>query len=226
MTVFSISGYKITSDELSQVTTVAPSTLDVVMRTGVETLDFAYVEIEPDSAAISLSDYNLVMDGVHVNDAPQPDRVEIFGLSASDQGQTNVICFGFNNENGTVTDQLFSISDTPLPDMSTPDLANSTLANAFMTRLDHTDMPDGFSISLPQIDGVEVSGVLMSMFEAEDPTDRFDFRPMEDDGSSMPDLGLIFEQSDPLADTEQAPEAADIIHVEEAPDIFIETDMV
>jgi hypothetical protein len=178
MTVFSLGGSRINTDTDGQITSVQDARLDAVTRIGTNTLDVAYLGDPQNPFAISLSDYNLLFDKVHINDADLPSQVEFFDLSASDGTNIRVLNFVFEAANG-IEELMFAIGSVALPQFRSPSDASLFFAQHEPVKVTGQD---GWTIHLDHINNVETSGVFVNI---EPMQSGYSF---EDDGFSFIDL--------------------------------------
>ena len=149
---------------------------------GQASIDYRYVNDSAGTAEVSLSNYNILLDGTHLNDGALPERIELFDLQWSgevdQQAEAQVLNLAFA-ENNQWRDYVFSVGNEPLPDLSNPETAQSVLANATFSVPDGAQLNNAYTLQLEDIPGVEVAGVIQQMFEAEqaeiEANDRFDF---------------------------------------------------
>jgi hypothetical protein len=159
MTVFSLGGSRINTDVNGQVTNVQSTSLDVVTRIGTNTLDVAYLGDPQNPFAISLSDYNLLFDKVHINDADLPSQVEFFDLSAADGTNIRALNFVFEMATG-IEELMFAVGTTPLPQFRSPSDASLFFAQHEPAKI---AAQDGWTIHLDQVSNVETSGVFVNI---------------------------------------------------------------
>lgn len=180
MATFTINGFDIRSDGDKTVTQADAAQLQYVSPLGTATLDYRYATNDAESAEVSLTDYNLILNGTHLNDAPLPERIEMFMLTWVEKQSlqtAQVINLSFDNAIEGWRDFMFSVNGAALPDLSGASDISQFFAAATMTvpALGTTDVD--YSIQLDRMPGVEVSGVIAQLFEAQDVPlpDRFDF---------------------------------------------------
>jgi len=80
MATFSITGLDVISSATGQITTAKVATLQIVSALGDATLDYSYIADHQGSAEVTLSNYNLLLNSMHLNDGPLPDRIEMFNM--------------------------------------------------------------------------------------------------------------------------------------------------
>ncbi|NNK77366.1 MAG: hypothetical protein HKP40_01510 [Litoreibacter sp.] len=162
MTAFKLSGYTYSSEEGGPISAISPARISFVARTGVRRLDFDYFTEDPASVTVSLSDYNIVYNGTHLNDGALPESIEIFAISwPVDQGGKTSHILNLAFENGAKNvDAFFSIALAPLPQFKTAEEMDEVLARSDLAKLDRDTLPNGFRIDLYDIPGVELSGVV------------------------------------------------------------------
>lgn len=174
MTVFSLQGSRISTNLDGHIVTVGSSTLDVVTRTGTNILEVAYLN-DGHPNTVSLSDYNLLFDNVHINDGLLPDQIEFFDLKADDGGAVRVLNFVFASDNG-MEEQMYSVGSTLLPNFRSP-----AEASAFFARheTEAVDSQNGLTVFLANAAGVETKGVFVPIdlleFESTEIADSFEF---------------------------------------------------
>lgn len=180
MVIYSVKGYNIHSRADNSVSETQTAELRFFGHDHDQNLIFRYV-YEPfeESAEVSLMEYDLALNGSHLNDGPLPEQIEVFDLSwaSATGGQTaQVMNFTFNDPaTGGWRDMLFSVGGHALPDLTRVSDVRAFLQNASMT-LPETDEPGTlYSVALDQIVGVEVSGFLDD-FMGDDAADSFNFR--------------------------------------------------
>jgi len=120
MATFTISGYQILSEAAGYVTDIKAAQLQFVSPLGHATLDFSYASDDPKSAEVSLSDYNLIINGLHLNDGTLPERIELFNLTWGMETRTDssqVINLTYEDGGGW-RDCIFAVGRAPLPDLS------------------------------------------------------------------------------------------------------------
>lgn len=157
MTVFSMRGSKILTDLEGQITDVQDTTLEAVTRIGSNTLDVAYLGDPQSPFAISLSDYNLLFDKVHINDSDLPTQVEFYDLASDDGYSARVLNFVFDTPDGT-SELMFSVGSNALPHFRSPSEASLFFAQHEPTKV--TAYED-WTLHLDQIQGVKTSGVFI-----------------------------------------------------------------
>lgn len=159
MTVFSLRGSKIQTDLNGQITEIQDTDLEVITRIGTNSLDVAYLGDPQNPLAISLSDYNLKLDNVHMNDADLPSQIEFFDLSANDSAGMRVINFVFETSNG-IEERMFSVGQTPLPTFTSPSEASLFFAQHEPLMI---AAQDDWTIQFAQINNVKTSGVFVDI---------------------------------------------------------------
>lgn len=183
MATFTISGYDIRSDANKMVTQTEVAQLQYVSPLGMASLDYRYTYNAPNSAEVSLSDYNIILNGTHLNDAALPERIEVFTLTWNAQGipqTTQVMNLAFGDAaDANWRDCLFAIDGAHLPDLTDPGITAAFFDAAAMTVPARASMETDFTIRLANMPGVEVDGVIARMFAEQDgdpsEQDRFDF---------------------------------------------------
>ncbi|WP_298361333.1 hypothetical protein [uncultured Litoreibacter sp.] len=190
MATFTVNGYEIRSDLGNQVAETKLAELQFVAPLGEATLDVRYLSDGPTSAEVSLANYNLLLNGLHLNDGVLPDRIEMFNATWTHEDGTTETSRVFNvaySDTDGWQDFLFAIGQAGLPDFRSIAAANNMLKGADYNVLEGADAGNTFTIQLENMPGVSVSGVIRQMFEAEalDPQakDHFDFSY---DADSMP----------------------------------------
>ena len=188
MATFTISGFDIRSDANKMVTQAEVAQLQYVSPLGMASLDYRYTYNAPNSAEVSLTDYNLILNGTHLNDAPLPDRIEVFTLVWSADGaqksaQVMNLAFGdATDENWR--DCLFAVDGAQLPDLTDPETTSAFFETAVMSVPARAGTETDFTIQLENMPGVEVDGVIARMFAEQDSDpldpDRFDFSIQSD----------------------------------------------
>lgn len=223
MATFTVIGYEISSDTDSQVSESKAAQLQFVAPLGQATLDFRYVSEGNQSAEVSLSDYNIILNGQHLNDGTLPDRIELFNASWPDwvasEGSSLVFNLAFSQD-GTWSDYIFSVDNDALPNLTDPDRAHDILSNSNFSTLNQTEPDNFFTLQLDEIPGVAVSGVVQKMFDANmplpDQADGFEFSPLSDAEAanlSEMNIAVITHDADHLA-----PQPQDAPYEDAAPD--------
>ena len=158
MTVYSIQGSRIQTNADGFIVDVRETHLDFITRVGSNTLETAYLDPEQ-SAAVSLSDYNLVFDGKHINDSVLPDQIELFNLQAQDGSSVKVMNFVFATDHGMV-ELMYSVGAANLPEFRSP-----AEASAFFNRYEPVNIfaTDDMALHLDQIAGVQTHGVFANL---------------------------------------------------------------
>jgi hypothetical protein len=179
MTVFSLRGSKILTDQDGQITNIQDTVLEAVTRIGTNTVDIAYLGDSQNPLAISLSDYNLLFDKVHINDADLPAHVEFFDLSASAENSVRVLNFVYETDQG-IEERMFSVGDEALPEFRTPSEASLFFAQHEPVKI---TTQDDWTIHFDQIEGVETNGVYLPFnqfnIDTNPDDDGFDFITLE-----------------------------------------------
>lgn len=169
MSTYKIGGYKFVSQMDGGIERMDVASLEFVAPQGSAVLGFDYISPDAESAEVSLADYNIVLNGTHINDGVLPERIEVFSLEApgSNSGMTaHVFNVGYDSEGATV-DFVFSVGGANLPELNDVAAANSFFEDATMQRLTGTEMPDGYAINLLDMPGVEIGGILGDLLRAE-----------------------------------------------------------
>lgn len=226
MATFTITGFELLSESGQGISEMKGAELQLVSSLGMATLDFDYVSDDPDSAEVSLSDYNILLNGLHLNDGDLPERIELFELNwMSDDGprSSQIMNFAYEGEAGT-QDLMFSVGRDPLPELSDAGAVDALLSTAnFLRARDHGDQ-QSFQIQLDQMPDVSVSGVVLNLFEdamTQEPADTFHFfQPSDADSFDAQafDLALLAEDAD--ANDADAPTMPDHGATETVPDFI------
>lgn len=181
MATFTVNGYEITTSENNEVSDVKEAKLQFVAPLGESSVDYRYASEDPDSAEISLSDYNILINGKHLNDGDLPNLIEMFDVKwTSHEGPNNeqVFNLSFSDGNGW-RDCVFSVSKEALPDLSDPELTNQLLQGALFSTINGGDTEQNYTIELQEIAGVAVTGAMQSLFKvgvtSPAADDKFDF---------------------------------------------------
>lgn len=196
MATFTISGYEIFSEAAREVSDIKAAQLQIVSPLGQATLDFSYASDDPKSAEVSLSDYNLILNGLHLNDGVLPERIELFNLSwdtETSSDSSHVINLAYANGDGW-RDCIFSVGDSALPDLTDPDQVTNMLNTAQFSVIAKSEMDQGFQIQLGDMPGVSVDGVIHQLFEdeANDNPDLFHFfRPTDAEGPDVTEFDIV-----------------------------------
>ncbi len=183
MATFSIRGHDVRSTKggMAEVQDVQPADLKFVSSLGGETVYFSYLDNAVKSAEVSLSDYNIILNEVHLNDGTLPDRIEVFEmewLSNAGLEKSQIINLAFDGDDAA-RDCLFVIDGAPLP----PRIDVATMTNLLNTadfRLSD-DISEGqdFVIHLSEMPNVDISGVILRLFEdataVDEAADQFHF---------------------------------------------------
>ncbi len=224
MATFTVSGFEVKSEPDNGVSATKAAQLQFVAPLGQATLDFRYVDDGGSSAEISLSNYNILLDGLHLNDGVLPDRIELFNLGWSTDdtaGTSQVFNLAFS-EDGHWRDCIFTVGDSPLPDLTNPATAQAILTTAEFSLPEGAETNNIYTLQLDDMPGVEVAGVVQSMFEAEQiaeqEMDHFDFTYNADaEGPDMTefDIAVRAQEADHLA-----PSAPQETHIGVEPDLF------
>ena len=158
MTVFSLHGTKIHTDHGGQIRGIEATTLDAITRIGINSIDVAYLG-DPDAPfSVSLSDYNLVFDKVHINDSELPEHVEYFELVSPDGFASQVLNFVYATEFGW-EERMFSVGTSPLPEFKSPAQASKFFAEHEQRMLPHQD---DWTIHFDKIDNIQTNGVFIT----------------------------------------------------------------
>ncbi|MCY4336598.1 MAG: hypothetical protein OXC60_18230 [Litoreibacter sp.] len=192
MATFSVNGYQLRSNSAHIVEDVQVSQIQIVSPLGMSTLACTYTEDSPGNAEVALADYNLLLNGTHLNDGQLPDRIELFDLSWGMQGGnyiSRVLNLSFKSEGGWC-DQLFAIDQDPLPPISSPAQANAFLGASRFSLVDTRETAGEIEIQLDQIPGVSVHGVLLKLFEF-DAADTDSFTFLQEFDATLADPGFI-----------------------------------
>lgn len=181
MATFTVNGYEITTSEDNEVADVKEAKLQFVAPLGESTVDYRYASEDPDSAEISLSDYNILINGEHLNDSDLPNLIEMFDVKwTTKEGPDNTQVFNLSYSDGNGwRDCVFSVSKDALPDLSDPDQTSQLLQQALISTIDGGDPEQNYTIELQEIAGVSVSGAVQSLFnvgvKSQNNDDKFDF---------------------------------------------------
>ncbi|MEM9581709.1 MAG: hypothetical protein AAGA08_01200 [Pseudomonadota bacterium] len=208
MATFTVNGYEITTSEDNEVSDVKEAKLQFVAPLGEASVDYRYVSEDPNSAEIALSDYNILINGEHLNDRELPNLIEMFDVKwTSHEGPDNkqVFNLSFSDGNGW-RDMVFSVSKDALPDLSDTAQTNQLLEEALFSTINGGDPEQRYTIELLEIAGVSVTGAVQSMFNMaiERPVleDKFDFTidpNAEDAQIAAMDDGIVANRTDDLA---------------------------
>lgn len=209
MATFTVSGFEIKSGPDNSILTTKAAQLQIVAPIGQATLDFRYVDDVAKTADVSLSNYNLLLDGLHLNDGVLPERVEIFTLQwSTDQAsheQSQVLNLAFS-ENNQWRDCVFAVGNAPLPNLGDPETAQAILTNGTFSVPDGAELNNGFTLQLEDMPGVEVAGVIQQIFDedrlAHVSQDRFDFiynSDQEAPDMTAFDIAMRAQDTNPLA---------------------------
>lgn len=181
MATFTVNGYEITTSESNEVADVKEAKLQFVAPLGKSSVDYRYASEDPDSAEISLSDYNILINGQHLNDSELPNLIEMFDVKwTAEEGPNNTKVFNLSYSDGNGwRDCVFSVSKDALPDLSDAEQTSHLLQQALFSTIDGGDPEQNYTIELQEIAGVSVTGALQSMFTVgvQNPLgdDKFDF---------------------------------------------------
>ena len=198
MTTYIIDGYKFSANSDAALTQVETAELQVIAPAGGGQFGFRYLTDDTANAEVSLSDYNLKIDGQHINDGALPDKLELYGLTWSGKdGPVEATVFNLNfSEEGSVTDFSFSVKGASLPDLSDLGAAGGFVDGAKAFKLGAAD--DLMTISLPEIPDVRVADILNDLFdlEAQDTasSDVFDFGSDRDTDAILGDEYEVMEE--------------------------------
>ena len=196
MATFTISGYEILSEAAGHVTDIKAAQLQFVSPLGHATLDFSYASDDPKSAEVSLSDYNLIINGLHLNDGALPERIELFNLTWDMEATTDssqVINLAYADANGW-RDCIFAVGSAPLPDLTDADQVTNMLNTAQFSVISRSQMEQGFTLHLADMPGVSVDGVIHQLFqdEANERPDMFQFfRPTDAEGPDVTEFDIV-----------------------------------
>lgn len=199
MATYSVPGYRFFSENGKENTSFAPAEIEIVSPAGTGKLDFRYLSSNPENASVTLSDYNILIDGSHLNDGQLPDRLELYGVSWEAEGETqSASVFGlvYEDQNG-ITDFSFPLAEGSLPELRTSDDFVDFIAASKAYRLG--DEGEVISINLPEIPGVKVTGIIQSLIDLEAETansaDMFDFDGADSSGMPAGDEFEIIEDA-------------------------------
>lgn len=174
MTVFALQGSRISTNQDGYITNVAPSILEVITRTGTNSLEVAYLD-EGNPNTVSLSDFNLMFDGVHINDGTLPEQIEYFDLKSDDGGDVRVLNFVFTTDAG-MEEAMYTVGASALPAFRSP-----AETSAFFAKYapEYVSSPEDLLIHLDQAADVVTKGVFVPIDAAEfdllDEADTFEF---------------------------------------------------
>lgn len=219
MTVFSLKGSKISTDFDGQITSVEPSVLKVVTRIGSNTLEIAYLGDPEDPMSVSLSDYNLLFDGQHINDNPLPESVEFFALENSDTTKICVLNFVFQRADG-IMELMYCVDDAHM----LPAFVSPLDASMFFAQFEPVvvSSTEDQTIHLDKVVGVTTDGVYVDLeslgLQTGFDEDRFEFSPP----SETPVLEVW--QMDELATT-QTGGAPATLNPDASPDVVWDDDV-
>ena len=163
MATFAIKGLDILSSASGQITAVKTAGLQIVSSLGDSGLDYSYVTEGRDSAEVTLSNYNILLNSVHLNDGVLPDRIELFEVTwESDEAQqtSQLLNLAFETD-GQTRDCLFVTKGTPFPNWRDPDMLSWLLEGAQFGVVGD-GQPD--QIALDQMPDVSISGVIRQLF--------------------------------------------------------------
>ena len=204
MATFTINGYEMRSNTAHVVEDIQQSELQIVSPLGMSTLACTYAQKNPGNAEVSLADYNILLDGVHLNDGQLPDRIELFDLTWGIQGGnyvSRVLNLVFR-ESDSWRDIVFAVDQTPLPS-----LVNATQANAFLgasrfSLVDTRNTNDTFEIQLDKMPNVDIRGVLLKLFDGDsEENDSFSFfQEFDAISTEASETGFIINESSTHAD--------------------------
>lgn len=156
MTAFKTQGYKLSVSDLDEVMHLAPASLEVISRIGINTLEATYIGNPKWPYAVELSDYNLNVNGAHFSVLEPPDRIDLFDLVNADGAITRVLSLVF--EDSEARDELiFAVAGSALPDLATPGDTALFLAGCAPIA---SSSAETVSIQLTQLPNVEMTGVL------------------------------------------------------------------
>lgn len=202
MATFTISGYEIFSEAAREVSDIKAAQLQIVSPLGQATLDFSYASDDPKSAEVSLSDYNLIMNGLHLNDGVLPERIELFNLTwdtETHSDSSHVINLAYADGTGW-RDCIFAVGNSPLPDLTDPEQVTNMLNTAQFSVIEKSEMEQGFQIQLGDMPGVSVDGVIHQLFEdeANDRPDMFQFfQPSDVEGPDVTEFDIVARAQEP-----------------------------
>ncbi len=226
MATYDVSGYKfIAATNAGDIIAVEPVVLQIVSPTGSGELAIRYLTDDPNDASVSLSDYNMLIDGAHINDGPLPEMLEFYGVNWTDNGTAHsaeVLTFAYALEETSV-DLSFSLGSEQLPKLNSATDVTQFMINSTATRLGGEG--EAVSIKLPEIPDVHVTGIIQQLFddEANNPNgeDVFEF-----DGSRGSDAipGDEYEVMAEVArhskEQETIPIEADLVIADEIPEVL------
>ena len=196
MATFTISGYEIFSEAAREVNDIKAAQLQIVSPLGQATLDFSYASDDPKSAEVSLSDYNLILNGLHLNDGVLPERIELFNLTWNTENShdsSHVINLAYADGEGW-RDCIFSVGQSALPDLTDPAQVTNMLNTAQFSVIAKSEMDQGFQIQLGDMPGVSVDGVIHQLFEEEANArpDLFHFfQPTDAEGPDVTEFDIV-----------------------------------
>lgn len=162
MATFSITGLDVHSSATGQITSAKAATLQIVSALGDATLDYSYVADHQGSAEVTLSNYNLLLNSMHLNDGPLPDRIEMFKMRwdhDSAAKTTDMLNLAFDGIDGC-RDYLFVIGGAVLPNFGSTSGLATFLEHAQFSRL----MDGNAQLRLDQIPDVTIAGVVKQLF--------------------------------------------------------------
>ncbi|MEM6406915.1 MAG: hypothetical protein AAF700_00715 [Pseudomonadota bacterium] len=178
MATFSVNGYQLRSNAEHLVHDVQNSQMQIVSPLGMSTLDCSYVDHGPGNAEVALADYNLLLNGTHLNDGQLPHRIELFDLTWGTQNGSHVsrvLNLAFKEGEGW-RDEVFAIAESPLPSIVSAAQANAFLGASRFSLVDTSESAGIFQIQLDQMPDVDVRGVLLKLFTgAPEEDDSFEF---------------------------------------------------
>lgn len=202
MATYSINGYAFGSDGSGQLATLAPAELQIVAAAGNGDFSMRYLSDDPTEAGVSLSEYNLLLDGEHINDLADTATLEYYGLNWSADGDSaaaNILSFNLGAQDGGV-DYSFSLGVGALPELNTVDDASFFLESVNAFKLG--DEGSILTINLPEVPDVRITGVLNSLFQIEEQEtgDAFDF------GGSTSSDGIFGDEHEVMSEIERQQE--------------------
>ncbi|MEM7470371.1 MAG: hypothetical protein AAF340_03400 [Pseudomonadota bacterium] len=205
MATFTVNGYQMRSNSAHLVEEVHQSEMQVVSSLGLSTLECTYMDHAPGAAEVSLADYNLLLNGTHLNDGQLPDKIELFDLTWGTNGGSHVsrvLNLVFKEADGW-RDEVFAVDQSPLPSIVNAAQANSFLSASRFSIVDTQDTEGAFEIQLDKIPDVEIRGVLLKLFDGET-EDQDGFFFMQEFDAEIAEVGFAeieTQESDVLSET-------------------------
>ncbi len=173
MTNYTAKGYEVLSDHAGRMIGQDRSVLEVIVPNAVGKLVAHYLSDDAQQMQVSLSDYNIKMNGTHLLDGVEPTAIELFTLRADRGAETVVLNFSYRTDK-TQLDRFYAVDGAALPELCDAAGLLGYLAQISVARAAGPEI----SIDLAQMPDVSIRGyVAGSEGRIDAAPDMFEFAP-------------------------------------------------